>query len=663
MADSTIDIKKMELSDVGPEVLEVYRRIKRDLVDDTDRKDWERIRKRCWDAAYPLDPEGKDKDTIWTAKERDQMIKKGMIPIAVNDLAKDIQAASALITSKSPGLNFMPIGSGDLYIAELAKRGWDVVLNGNEGQVTLYDLIKEKNIGNLAVLEAKHDPSMGIFGKILIGDLDPTTYYAEFKKSKKRDHSDVSFGKAHQVTKTYALETYEGLKENDLIFSELKKDENSENVPDKVTGTDTYATQTGDKPQGPEEKEPENVWEIEDWEFKKEKEIWIMIADASQTYGYTRKTFKSYGDVEKDGWTLSPDKKTAEDSMGVKALVWPRLVAKRIQRIIVGKKMISKTVNPLGIDAEGAPVLALITLQEDKTLSGYPTGKTARALELTRSRNKRRIQSIYIASKNADATKILPQGCKWVKDEVHGDYIEMSKDASLPPSQLGPVNSSAEMINLEQIDKQDIHDEYQINDIIQGKIQPGQSNMAHRTVLSLTEMVGVISSPGVITFESALVKLGKAVFALMLMVWPRVMWRRLIEDDELTTWQPDKDKKLDENGQPIQPEPSIIQQKWEEALTMLSGERADGTRIPEEKRTSLIDIDIKIVAGSTQPTNRMAKAGMAIEMKNAGIYDVKAVLDYTDDPKKDEITERMERQRQEELDAIRQGQSVKGQGK
>ncbi len=648
-----INLTKIEQSDAPKEVQEVYKRLKRDFVDDPDRKDWERIRKRCWNAAYPLDPE--KEDTIWTAKEREAMVLKGQIPIAVNDLAKDIQGSSALITSKSPGLNFLPIGSSDLYVAELFKRGWDFVMNSNAGQVMLFDTIKEKTIGNLAVMEAKHDPSMGIFGKITIKDLDPTTYYFE-KKSRERDHSDVSFGKAHQVTKEYAKETYEGLTDEDLMFMPAMKDEDGDNVPDGKPGQDSYAADTnekpGDSPDG--EKEPENVWEIEDWELKKEREIWVMVPDPKQAYGYARKVFKTYGDIEKEGWKLSDDKKIAVDSIGAQALVWPRLVTKRIQRVIVGKKLITKEVNPLGVDAEGAPVLPIVTLIEDRTLAGYPTGKTARALELTRSKNKRRMQSIYIASKNADPPKVLPQGCKWVKDEVHGDYIEMSKDAAMAPSQLGPVNSSAELVNLGEQDGQAIHDEYQINDVIQGKIPPGQSNIAGRTVLALQDMVGVISSPSVLCFESSLVRLGKAVTALELMVWPRQMWQRLIEPEEMGTWQPEKERKIDpQTGQPVKPEPSIVEQKWADALNKVTGEGG-------VEKVSLIDIDVKVVAGSTQPTNRMAKAGVAMEMVKAGIYDAQAALDYTDDPKKDEIVERMEKKRQEELDAIRQGQAVKG---
>jgi hypothetical protein len=135
------------------------------------------------------------------------------------------------------------------------------------------------------------------------------------------------------------------------------------------------------------------------------------------------------------------------------------------------------------------------------------------------------------------------------------------------------------------------------------------------------------------------------------------MWQRLIEEDEMKSWQPDKDKQVDpQTGQPAQPAPNIIAQKWNDALDKLTGENG-------KNKLDLIDIDVRIVAGSTQPTNRMAKQGVAMELVEKGIYDPQAALDYTDDPKKDEIVERLEKKRQEELDAVRQGQSVKGAGK
>jgi predicted membrane GTPase involved in stress response len=97
----------------------------------------------------------------------------------------------------------------------------------------------------------------------------------------------------------------------------------------------------------------------------------------------------------------------------------------------------------------------------------------------------------------------------------------------------------------------------------------------------------------------------------------------------------------------------MIQKRWMDAINRITGE--DG-----KEPISMIDMDVKIIAGSTQPTNRMAKASVAMEFVKAGIYDPQAALEYIDDPKKDEVTERMERKRKEELQAIAQGQAVKG---
>lgn len=667
---NSIDIDKIKKAGTPEEVLEVYKRLKRDLIDDSDRQAWEKSRERNWNAAYPLDPE---KDGIWTEEEKKQMAEKKQIPVQINDLAKGVQGSSAVVTSKNPGLNFSPIGSGDLYVAELFKLGWDYVLNRNGGPIKFYDWVREAKVGGLGVLEASHDPSKGVYGKIVIKEVDPTTYYYD-KKSEERDHSDVSFGKAHQVTKKYALETYEGLTEEDLIFTEVRKDEEGDR-PDTKTGRDNYAIPGDGKvegPDGPSAEEEANVWEIEDWELAKAKELWLMTPSQEKPGDFDREIFRSYGDIEAAGWTISEDKKTAikeqppipDPATGmmivappVEALIWPRTVEKRIQRVIVGKKLISKEENPLGVDPDGEPILPIATLPHDKTLKGFPTCPVTRALEISRSRNKRRMQSIYVVSKNLDAPLHRSEATKWVQNKHGEDELVSAKDAAYAPTRVLPGTTSAELMAMEQRDEMALNDEFDLSDVVKGKIPPGQSNIAGRTVLALQDMVGVLSQPFVLAVESGMERIGKSVAALMVMTWPRSQWIRLIDNDELRTWQPEGQGQVDENGQPINPQPDVIMQKWQDAITRICGDPERG--IPP---ISMIDMDVKVIAGSTQPTNRMAKQGVAMEMVKGGIYDAEAALDYIDDPKKDQIVERMERKRQEELQAIAQGQAVKGRG-
>ena len=54
-----------------------------------------------------------------------------------------------------------------------------------------------------------------------------------------------------------------------------------------------------------------------------------------------------------------------------------------------------------------------------------------------------------------------------------------------------------------------------------------------------------------------------------------------------------------------------------------------------------MDLDVTMTAGSSMPTNRMAKLEVAIEMVGAGIYDRQAALEYVDDPNKELIVARM----------------------
>jgi hypothetical protein len=661
-----IDLDKIKNAGTPQDVLDVYKRVKKYFVDDSDRKTWKDNRKKNWSATYPLDTE---EEGIWTAEEKRAMTVKGQIPIGINDLAKGVQGSCAVITAKSPGINFSPFGSSDLYVAELFKRGWDYVLARNGGPITFYDFVQESKVGALGCLEARHDASKGIYGKIVIGELDPTTYYFD-KKSKKRDHSDVCFGKAHLVTRKYAQETYEGLTDEDLDFSPIEEDEDEDDKPDTITGKDNYATGEAGKKEGPEEDDDENVWEVEDWELVKVKELWLMIPSQEKPGEFDREIYKTTAEIKAKGWEIGPEGKTAikndvaivpdpltgegmPQSKQIEAVIWTRRVEKRIQRIIIGKKKVSEEENPLGVDSDGEPILPIITLPHDRTLTGYPTCPTTRAYEITRSRNKRRMQSIYVVSKNIDAPIVMPQGAKWVADEKHGDTLEVSKDTAFQPFRLIPGTTSAELVNMEQRDKEDINDEYDMPEVFRGKIPSGQSQMAGRTVLALQETVGVMSQPFTLAVESALERLGKATAALMLKTWPKSMWMRLIEPDEMGTWQPEKEKQVDEQGQPVEPQPNIIQQRWMDAISRITGE--DG-----KEPLSMIDMDVKIVGGSTQPTNRMAKAGVAMEMMKVGAYDAEAVLKYTDDPLKDEVIERIERRKKEELQAIAQGQAAKG---
>jgi hypothetical protein len=62
-------------------------------------------------------------------------------------------------------------------------------------------------------------------------------------------------------------------------------------------------------------------------------------------------------------------------------------------------------------------------------------------------------------------------------------------------------------------------------------------------------------------------------------------------------------------------------------------------------------LDIRIVAGSTTPTNRMAKRLDAMEMVKAGVYPPAIALEYMDDPIKDKAIAQIKQQNEAAMQA------------
>ena len=653
-----IDTDSIKLAGADDEVLEVYRLLKK-YKEDTDRVWWvDEVYNRGWEIAY-----GKS-DSLWTTDEKEAMKKKGQIPISINDLHKGIQGSSAVATANKPGINVAPIGSGDLYVAELLKRGFDFVWGQNVGNFVIYDVVKEAKTGSMGWIDVKFDPTKGEFGKIVFESDNPLDYYWD-KKSRKPDKSDSHIIKAHLITRTYAKENYE-VTDEDLDFKPITTDEQEGTSSAGKPGEDEYARMEAEKKRDSDgstlAEDVADIWEIEAWLIKKERERKLSI-------------IRPDGSIEN---VYLHNDKEAEEAIAklpkgfTHKLHEPRRVEIREQRVVVGKKLISTEKNPFGLDSDGDPVVPKIPLIHDRAFNGMAVSPTYRGIEISRSRNKRRMQTIYVVSKNIDAPIVRTEDSKWVKDDVHGDELIVGRNVTWEPRRLLPGTNSADLAAMEQRDEAALNEEFDMHDVMKGKLPPGVDS--GRLVLALQDQAGMMSGPFIGAVEWVVEKLAKVLLALMLRHWPRKWWERLIEPDEMETWVPDKEKtqqlaqqqpaemgmgmeqpqQSPDQGQQDQ-QKQEIREKWSRALELI---RPEDTEKPPG--IELEGLDVKIIAGSTMPTNRMAKQEVAIEMVKGGLYDAQAGLDYVDDPKKDEIVARMEMQRKQELQAIAQGEAVKG---
>jgi hypothetical protein len=611
---------------VDERVREVYKLLRK-FKNSKERRTWLKSRERNWDAAF--------ESKIWTDEEERQMKEKGVIPLTINDLFKGIQGSTAIATDQRPGIKFLPIGSGDLYLAELLTRAHDKVAAQNELPNEVFEFVNECKTGALSAIEVIHDKSKGDprAGFISIGALDPTYLYYDMRKSRKSALCDTDIIKAQLITKEEASEKYEDIEDADLEYTgELEKETEAQKSDDYRAGEDNYTIGSGEGGPG-EEPDKKNVWEIEAHLLKKVRVymLWMLKPDGSYTTKYYSKDEKEKAEA---------DLKTLITG-GREAGIVMRLVQKRTLRVIVGSKLIAEMENPYGVDSEGEPIINIVSLVHNRARTGRPVGPTDFALALCRERNKRRAQSIHQATENLNAPIVTQEGYRF-EETPHGTLLIVPKDVSFPPQRLAPVSSTAETANLEQVAKADIDDAYDLQDVMRGKIPPGDPS--GRTILALQDSAGTMSRPFIRNLEQALIRVGKCEMSLILTTWTREMWERLIEPDEMREWVP-PEKRGQEEGDPMNPQASEeksaeITMKWTAALDTVC------PRDPEAGRISILEVDVRIAAGSTMPTNRMAKQQVAADLVSKGIYDARAALDYIDDPKAEEIAKRIEAKEQ-----------------
>lgn len=628
----TIDPQKLKNLNLPKEVEEVYLYLKA-YAEPPERKAWEKRYEEAWRVI---------ENDIWEDDEKTQMEAQKQIPLCVNDCVKGVQASCAIQTANKPEIKFYPIGKGDVYVAELLKRCHDVIWEKNEGGLNVYEWAEDRDVGAIGFIRSCLNPNKGPFGKIVNEVMEPTSVFWDMK-SRKRDFSDSHVIIANKRTKSYIKDTYgDEVKDDDLFYNEeiLQGGKSS-----GVTGADNYAVTNKDKKPDTvgDATEPENIWEIEASILKVRKENWIIYRDENgliQTVKVEKKE-----DAEK---SVPPGGKFIN--------LWPRNREIREIRIIVGKKLVQNIEDPYGEDSDGDPICHVIALRSQRTRNAYPMSPTNYARDILRMKNKALMQFIHAAAHGVNSPLLEAEGAvKWT-----GAPGTPGSRAIVDLGKVQAVNNAVQRLGsgagqiqqyleiVVQADKA-IADQYDAPPVVKGEIPQG-ADPSGRTVLALQDMASTVAKPKLGSLEGALVRLAKVNIAIALQKWPREYWERLLDEEEWTNWMPEQEKtKLiagdeKETGAPVGQMPELtddskmlIQTRWQEALDLIRPK--DYTKPPG---ISMIDVDIKIVAGSSMPTNRIAKEQIAMEKFKVGLYDRRAALEYSDDPKAEEISMRMD---------------------
>lgn len=634
MTDSTMDI---DLNLIGrdktadPDAVEVYRVLKR-YGSAQERQTWKADRKEGWNAV--------GNNEMWTDADEKKLKNRGQVPMVVNKIAKGVQGASAIVTDSKPNVKFIPVGSSDLYVSELLQRGWDYVFAKNQGQDVIYDAVEEAKIGGVDFFKVWFDEGKGPYGRILFEAVKDVPIVYWDRDSTKRDMSDSHIIIAQRRTRKYIKEHYPELKDEDLVFT---PDVDDPVISDGLTGVDNY-TQPSDNPDGKDKEFDKDIWEIEAWMLVRKNKT-VIVHTSTEDFEKFETIDVEFQAGQNKEEILKQFK--AENPQAINPRIIKRSVEQREKRIVVGKKVIESKVNPFGVDADGDPVLGLIPLVHSRTQTSYPTSPTKRALPINRSKNHRRSQAIFLMAMEAASPIVEPHGCAWEGNPGSpNSRLVVAKNSAFQPFRLqgGGINFQ-QIAALEAEDDRDIDDQFDLPDVMRGKVPQGLENASGRMLLALQDTAGLMSKPFLRTLETSVVMMAKSVISLMLRHWPRKMWDRLLEDDEMLA--PPKGMKENPMGTVDPGSDEELQlkmefaQKWQDAIEKI---RPEDPRKPPG--IQLVDLDVRLTVGSSLPTNRMVKASVAMEFVKAGIYDPQAALEYVDDPQKDMIIPRMKKQQE-----------------
>lgn len=587
-----------------------------------------------------------DENEIWTDSEKEELRAAETPPVTLPNLMIGIRGSSAIVTDSKPGINFLPTGGGDLYVAELLKLAHNVVWRKNEGSDTIFEGVKEVKTGGLVFFNSFLNKNKGLWGRVEFEVEDPLDYYYD-PESKKNDFSDTDIIKAKLRTKKYLKERYD-VKDEDLDYEFIPLDDTSESsISTGVIGADNYAIaeSSGKHSTSGQSLEKGAAWEIEAWLRFVEKEVNLFSVPDGQEAAVHRRfsgdELKQFEDAEDKDLYI-------KKSFGGFAKPLIRYVEKRKFVKIVGRKVIEVIVNPYGEDGDGDPIIGPTGLRGHKVRKNFPMSDTAFAKDIAKSASKKHMQGIAAANDSIASPIMEPAGqVKWVdkngkkgKAGNPGTHAQIDKTAAFQPYRLGTGNLDFNALSMQESQAgKYVDDIYAFTDVMQGKAPVGVENPSGRMVIALQDLAGISSKPFLRSLEAAMERLAKTNMAIMLKFWTREQWEKLIDDTAYRFYRPDGNLEVTDKEDIIPEEQEVIDEigrKWEDALDKVSPAKGDGM--------TMLDIDVVITAGSSMPTNRMAKASFAMEMARAGAYDPEAVLDAVDDPGKDKIIKRIRRQ-------------------
>jgi hypothetical protein len=359
-----------------------------------------------------------------------------------------------------------------------------------------------------------------------------------------------------------------------------------------------------------EERESNTCWVIEAWLYEYAKKQFAVDTETGQANPLPEKVNAKAVNAlaEASGNPLKVIEKTI----------------RRVQRsLIVGVKIVEQPeYNPYGVSSNLEPLIGPVPIMGNKQRGAYPVGDGWFLIDPQRELNKRRGQAIHVVSAQSNAQPMYEEGSLTNPEDIGKLGVSLGvKKGSLYPQRLSPGTIGQEVLAaMMQFTEQDMQDIAALPEAIQGKASSGDSG---KKVLALQEAGMMGAKPIIRSLETAIERIGRLLIQLQLMYAPREWWIRLID--------PKEDEEL-----------------------------VRGLQVVLTRDTSVMQFDVRVGAGSSLPSNRIAKMEVLAELSKAfgpDYMDIFAelVARYVDEP---EFEDRIKQRNQEKKQAAAQQQAM-----
>jgi len=600
------------------ETIEIFKYYK----DNNERGSWEKHVKEDREFRF-----GKQ----WTVEQENELKARGQAPIVVNRIHPAVETAKALLTSKKPGFMISGREDSDNKVGKVFDSLLEYVWDISDGNSQLRTIIDDSYVGSMGYAFAYQDVLADSGrGEVKFMSIDPLDVYVDprsrnrlfddaeniiisrlYTKSQARKYKPLFSKLIDDIPAGFDYNEYPTTERTDdaaVVFPEDITD-GQFGEDEQIRGYERYQMvftnkyRVFDKSDGKEQLLNEN----EMVEYVKQV-AWVINGNLFRSQEEANNAINIF---IQQGQQPEVEQVTNLDLIKQGAIETITIKSKTVRVIcIMGEELLY--VRELSPDLYKYPIIPFPSFH---TGTPYPTSDVRMVKGLQEYINKIRSLIIAHASTSTNVKLLVPRGSMDVEKlqklwSKPGAIIEFEPSEgtpiAVPPSQL-----PAELYHNEQRAMEDINHQFGIYEMMMG--DSGSAPQTYKATISLDEFGQRKIRSKLADIETSLKRLGEVLIPLMQQLYTQEKKIRLVQPNNSIT------------------EITINHQLVDDKMPELK-------RIENDIRVGRYDV--KVITGSTLPSNKYAELELHMEAYKAGLIDQQEVLKKTDIYDKEGILER-----------------------